>query len=68
MPDKFDLPPNLDTHFPAHGWIESVGGIKLLLAPVTQLLRTPIEIEQHRRKAGLANYKLARIIHAGRMI
>lgn len=60
MPDKFDLPPNLDTHFPAHGWIESVGGIKLLLAPVTQLLRTPIEIEQHRRKAGLANYKLNR--------
>ncbi len=26
MPDKFDLPPNLDAHFPAHGWIESVGG------------------------------------------
>lgn len=60
MPDKFDLPPNLDAHFPAHGWIESVGGIKLLLAPVTQLIRTPFEIEQHRRNAGLPNVKLDR--------
>ncbi len=58
MPDKFDLPSNLGAHFPTHGWIESVGGIKLLLAPITQLLRTPIEIEQFRREAGLPNAKL----------
>lgn len=56
MPDMFDLPPDTDNLFPAHGWVRTRGGLRHLRLPIMRLFRfgqPTHEIFRERRLAGM---------------